>query len=108
MDAEYAVVFTAAAEKDLNGTLQYLSGSLENPGAAAGFILRIEKITETLSLFPLSGSPVENPYVRRSGIRKMPVENYVLYYLPEEERRTVVILRIVYGHRDRTAIEAQM
>jgi toxin ParE1/3/4 len=30
----------------------------------------------------------------------MPVENYAVFYIPDESTRTVTIIRIMYGARD--------
>ena len=34
------------------------------------------------------------------GIRKMPVERYVVYYCADMKRKAVTIIRIFYGGRD--------
>ena len=34
------------------------------------------------------------------GVRKMPVENYLVCYLPDEKTRVVKVIRIFYGGRD--------
>lgn len=34
------------------------------------------------------------------GIRFLPIENYLVFYLPDEEQKVVRIYRIIYGKRD--------
>ena len=108
MANEYSFSFTDTAAPDLEETLNYISSELSNPTAAHNFILKFETAVSAIRKFPLSGSPVENPYVKRNDIRKTLVGNYVLYYIPDQEKHQIVILRIVYGQRDREQIEKEM
>ena len=34
------------------------------------------------------------------GLRILPVDNYVVLYIPDEDRKTVEILRVMYGGRN--------
>ncbi|MBR5427006.1 MAG: type II toxin-antitoxin system RelE/ParE family toxin [Clostridia bacterium] len=108
MAADYSFFFTEIAAADLNETLDYISEELSNPTAAQSFIQKMETAISTIRTFPLSGSPVDNPYVKRNDIRKVPVGNYVLYYLPDHFKHEIIILRIVYGPRDRDQIETKL
>ena len=82
MAADYSFSFTNTAATDLDETLNYISGELSNPIAAQSFLQKMETTISAIRTSPLSGSPVENPYVKRNNIRKTMVGNYVLYYLP--------------------------
>ena len=108
MAADYSFSFTAIAAADLDETLNYISGELSNPTAAQSFLQKMEASISAIRMFPLSGSPVDNPYVKRNDIRKTMVGNYVLYYLPDHLKREIVIMRIVYGQRDRDYIEENL
>ncbi len=37
---------------------------------------------------------------RSRGLRILPVDNYVVLYLPDEKAHVVTIIRIMYGGRD--------
>ena len=108
MAADYSFSFTDIAAADLDETLNYISGELSNPTAAQSFFRKMETVISAIRTFPLSGSPVDNFYVKRNDIRKTMVGNYVLYYLPDHLKREIVILRIVYGQRDRDHIEENL
>ena len=41
----------------------------------------------------------EEPW-RSQGLRVLPVDNYIVFYLPDETSATVSIIRIMYGGRD--------
>ena len=108
MAADYSFSFTNTAAPDLDETLNYISGELSNPIAAQSFLQKMETTISAIRTSPLSGSPVENPYVKRNNIRKTMVGNYVLYYLPDHLKQEIVILWIVYGQRDRDRIEENL
>ena len=108
MAADYSFSFTDIAAADLRETLNYISEDLCNPIAAQRFLQKMETVISAIRTFPLSGSPVDNPYVKRNDIRKTMAGKYVLYYLPDHLKREIVILRIVYGQRERDHIEENL
>ena len=108
MAVDYSFSFTDIAAADLRETLNYISENLRNPIAAQSFLQKMETSISAIRTFPLSGSPVDNPYVRRNDIRKTMVGNYVLYCLPDHLKHEIVILRIIFGQRDRDQIEENL
>ena len=108
MAADYAFSCTNTAVTDLRETLNYISGELHNPMAAQRFLQKMETAISAIRMFPGSGSLVVNPYVKKNDIRKTMVGNYVMYYLPDHLKHEIVILRIVYGPRDRDSIEENL
>ena len=50
--------------------------------------------------FPGGRGTGHNAFLPRKIIRKKVVGNYLLYYRADKERKTVWLLRIVYGRRD--------
>ncbi len=34
------------------------------------------------------------------GLRIMPVDNYCVFYIPDQEKQVVTIIRVMYGKRD--------
>ncbi len=108
MAAEYSFSFTDAAAADLDEILGYISEELRNPSAAKSFLDKTQAAVSKIRSFPLSGVRVENPYVKRKDIRRVNVGNHVLYYLPDQMKREIIILRIVYGRRDRERLEERL
>ena len=92
--------FTDAAKEDLDGILSYISKDLCNPIAAKNLFEKIEKTVSRICDFPKSCPVVENEFVVRRDIRKSLIDNYIMYYIYEEEKKTVSVLRIVYGRRN--------
>lgn len=92
--------FTDIAKEDLDNTLSYISKELCNPAAAKNLFVKIEEAIDRICDFPESCPVVENDYVVSKDIRKAVIDNYIMYYLFQEDKRLVSILRIVYGRRN--------
>lgn len=41
----------------------------------------------------------KEPWCSR-GLRIMPVDNYVVFYIPDEDTKTVTVVRVMYNGRD--------
>lgn len=100
MVSEYSYVFTELAEKDLDDVLGYISGDLQNPEAASALGKKIFERIEVLRFYPEAGTLVENEHLPDKQVRKLLVDNYIIYYKPIAAERVVHILRVVYGYRD--------
>ena len=45
---------------------------------------------------------------RSKGIHKMPFKNFLIYYLIDEENKTVWVTAVIYGRRDQISALADM
>ena len=52
-----------------------------------------------LSEFPLSCSFVEDKILENKGYRKLIVDNYIAFYIVNEQKKEVVIMRVLYGRQ---------
>lgn len=94
------IVYTAQARQDLRDIYEYIALELLAPENATGQIQRIMKTLRSLEEMPMRHQLYgEEPWHSR-GIRFLPVDNYLIFYLPEELQNTVNIVRIMYGGRD--------
>ena len=84
----------------MDDVVQYIAVELANPKAASDFVDKLQSAIEEARSFPESGSLVINEYLPDTEVRKKLVENYILYYLPDSEQKTIFVLRIVYGRRN--------
>jgi plasmid stabilization system protein ParE len=100
MASNYQYRLTQRAADDLNEIVSYLAVELDNPPAADRFLDRLHSAMENICTFPESGSRVLNEFLPDENIRKVLVDHYVLYYLPDAEAETICVLRITYGRRN--------
>ena len=70
------------------------------PDTAAGQTQRIIDAELTLDNMPMRHTLYEEKPWNNLGLRYLPVDNYVIYYLPDRSTYTVDIIRIMYGGGD--------
>ena len=100
----YNYLFTAHAEKDFEYIMDYISVELRNPTAAQNLGRKLFEAIDNVCAFPQSGTPVVNSGIADSSVRRLVIDNYLLYYKPLKADNLLYILRIVYGQRKQNDI----
>lgn len=100
MESKYSYRFTKKAEQDLDEILDYISVDLVNPAAAQNLGRKIFEKIDMIRMFSDSGAPVDNEFLADKTVRKLSVDNYVIYYKTYYEEKAISIIRIVYGKRN--------
>lgn len=98
---KYQVFTTEKAEEDLNSIADYLIYKLLAGETALKQIDRIEQAVMSLEEMPER----YRIYDKERGIRVMGVDNYLVFYITDNDNKTVTVIRIMYGKRD---IESQL
>ncbi|MFZ5592419.1 MAG: type II toxin-antitoxin system RelE/ParE family toxin [Bacillota bacterium] len=96
----WKVVYTEQAENDLRKIYEYIAFSLLEPEIAQRQTKRIIDTAAKLNEMPFRYRLYEKEPWRSKGLRILPVDNYLVFYLPVEDRQTVAIIRIMYGGRN--------
>ncbi len=97
---DYKYKFTTKAKEDLDGILDYIAMELKNISAASNLMEDVEKAINDICTFPEMCPVVSNIYVRNLGVRKKVIKNFIMYYLPDDKNKTIIIVRIVYSKRN--------
>lgn len=100
----YNYVLTESAEADIDEAFDYIANDLENPDAASAFADELEERLEEVCKTPKAGRPVHNPYLKRDDIRRVLVKNYIAYYLIDEKKENIAVLRVVYNRHDQDKV----
>ncbi len=98
--SDYSIKITEPAENDLRGIGDYIAQQLLEPEIARKVVNKIGNAIMTLEETPLRNSLVADQRLSLQGIRKIIVENFIVFYIVKEELRIVTIIRILYGRRD--------
>lgn len=96
-DKKYSLKFTTKAEEDLDELYKYISGNPFAPEAANNLMDKFENKILRLKDFPYSCSLVLDETLKQRGYRKLIIDNYIVFYLVNDERQQVIIMRILYG-----------
>jgi len=96
---DYHVQYAAQALDDLRNIYRYLSEELQAPQAAQRQVDRIRRMIRMLSSSPARFPVVAWEPWASMGMRQVPVNHYIVFYLIEEDAQTVSVVRIFYGGR---------
>lgn len=96
----YEVITTNQADADLRSIYEYIAFELLSPDNAAGQLGRLEEHIVGLEEFPEKFRHYEKePWCSR-GLRVMPVDNYLVFYIPDKDAGIVTVIRVMYAGRD--------
>ncbi|MCQ2011365.1 type II toxin-antitoxin system RelE/ParE family toxin [Sporolactobacillus sp. STSJ-5] len=96
----WKIVYTEHAERDLDSIYKYIALSLLNPEIAKEQTQRIMHAASKLNEMPFRFSLYDKEPWHSKGLRVLPVDKYLVFYLTVEPLKTVVIIRIMYSGRD--------
>lgn len=92
----YKILFLPIAKKDINDILFYMSFVLKNKKASQDFMDELIKKANSLLIFPY-GIPIYNcDNQLQFNYRCIRVKNYLLFYMIDENIKTIVISRVLY------------
>ena len=96
----YEVTTTDQADADLRGIYEYIAFELLSPDNAAGQLERLEEHIIELEEFPEKFRPYEKEPWHSRGLRVLPVDNYLVFYIPDRAAGIVTVIRVMYAGRD--------
>ena len=99
----YEVKLTPQAIDQIKETVQYISKTLLEPETARKWSDALQCEIAKLDFMPSRHPLTEEEPWCRVGIRKMPVKNFLVYYLIDAEKNVVWITAVIYGRRDQFA-----
>ncbi len=96
----YEIRMTPQAQNDLRSIFEYIAITLQSPQNAAGQFDRLEGSIDSLEQMPERFRVYDKEPWRSRNLRIMPVDHYLVFYIPNREKETVTIIRVMYGGRD--------
>lgn len=95
----YKIKLTKAALRDLKVVLTYISDKLKNKKASMElrnlFYVEVSKLKDNPRVYQRV-----NIIESEEDIRYLRVKNYLVFYLIDEESKTIYILEFLYGKRN--------
>ena len=95
----YRIKFTPIASEDVEDIYRYISKELYAELAAVNLLEKIEQGVMRLKDYPLSCTYVEDEFLKQKGYRKLIINNYIVFYIVDEENEQVNIMRVLYGRQ---------
>ena len=96
----YEIEVSEQADSDLRGIFEYIAFELQALENASGQLERLEEQILSLDTIPERYRKYEKEPWKTRGLRVLPVDNYVILYIPDSDKKVVTILRVMYAERD--------
>ena len=100
MSTTYSVIYSPQAFLDLTGLYEYIRFNLQVPKTAEKQVNRIKHAIRSLETMPMRYQLVEWEPWHSMGIRRVPIDNYTAFYLVDEDKCSVTVVRIFYAGRN--------
>lgn len=91
----FKIEISEQADADLRGLFNYIDFELQSLDNARGQINRLEKSIMSLNQMPDRFRRYENEPWHSLGLRVMPVDNYCVLYVPNNEDAVVTVIRVM-------------
>ena len=96
----WKINYSANSKEDLESIYNYIAYELLSPEYAVGQTERIMKAIRSLETMPMRHQIYSEEPWKSKQVRYLPIDNYIVFYLPKEETSIVNIIRFIYGGRD--------
>ena len=100
MTENYKVGYSEDALNDLREIYAYIANELLVSETAAAQVGRIRKEIRSLDFMPARYALVEWEPWHSMKMHQLPVDNFIVYYLVDDEEMAVTVVRVFYGGRD--------
>ena len=97
---KYNVFMTHTATEDLKSIASYIANELREPSIAIKLVGNIKEAVMSLEQMPTRHSLLSDANLVVQGIRKIMVDNYIVFYIVSEKDNVVTIVRILYSRRE--------
>ena len=101
----YEVMMTPNAKRDLQEIYRYIAVELQAEQSANTQLTRLKESILKLDEMPERFRVYDREPWRSRNLHIMPVDNYLVFYIPNNVNKTVVVLRIMCGRQD---VDAQL
>ena len=96
----YEVRMSNQANYDIKSIYEYIAFELLSPENVVGQVIRLEESILNLDTLPERFKEYDKEPWKSRGLRIMPVDNYLVFYIPDKEKRQVVVIRVMYAGRN--------
>ena len=96
----YNVMISKQAKSDLREIYQYIADVLLSPENAERQLYRMETAITNLKQFPKRYKLYQEQFWHEEELRVMPIDNFLIFYISNDDEKIVTILRVMYARRN--------
>ena len=100
MSEKFKVIITPVAQDDIRNSVMYIAHELANPQAAIALQNEFRKEITSLETMPSRYKVVDEQPWGALGVRKVKVKNHYVYYVTDDENKTVSVIAVIYVRMD--------
>ena len=97
---KYFVEVSDKAQSDIKEIISYISLELKNPLSAKRILTKFKENILSLEDVPKRQNLVKDEVLSNRGIRKLLVDNYLIFYIVDDSKNKVTVIRTLYARRD--------
>ena len=101
----YEIKLSEQADKDLREIFEYIAFDLQSLENASGQLDRLEEHISKLHTMPERYPKYEKEPWKSRELRVLPVDNYLIFYISNSDKKIVTVIRVMYSGMD---IDAQL
>ncbi len=105
---QYTTKLTDQAMQQIEEIHTYIAQTLQVPDIARRWVEKLQAEIATLRTFPKRYPVMREEPWNREGVRKVSVDNYMMYYVVDEDTKTVWVTAVIYGRRNQLAALREM
>lgn len=94
---KYGVKISEQAQTDLHNIFAYIAINLQAEQTAINQLNRLEQAIKDLDYMPARFRVYEKEPWHSRGMRIMPINNYLVFYIVDKTKKQVSIIRIFHG-----------
>lgn len=96
----YKIEYLPAAMADMAEIAAYIGVNLSNPAAAERLAKKMVSETEKLADMPYKYRVYTPARALKHEYRRLLVQNYIIFYYVDEDKKIVTIARVIYAKRN--------
>ena len=100
MSNKYKIQLSIKAKNDLKEIVLYIKNELKEPAIANRYTNLVKREIQKLEYFPQKFAIIDDDIIKDLNIRKININNYIVFYTIDDEVKRVNIVRILYGASD--------
>lgn len=97
---KYNVNISHKAAEDIVEIYEYISNALCEEKIAVEMVKLLQKSILSLEEMPGRFKLYGNEPWKNRGVHIMPVKNYLVFYVIDNDKKSVDVIRVIYGSRD--------
>ncbi len=97
---KYSIQYSKDAKQDIVDIKKHIKYKLQEPNIAEKLTNKIKTQIDNAADNPTIHSIIDDDFIKKLEIRKIIVDNYIVFYRTNVNTKTIEIIRIMYARRN--------